>query len=109
MHEKNLAVHMAAPAPPIGPWISSSSPKYSLNSMTLPLFEALEAEDLELASSQAQASLPPLPAFLISEANRGIWRRRSRSRHPRSRGIRRVSPSYEPNLGKNQALGTPKF
>jgi hypothetical protein len=40
--------------------------------MALPLFEALEAEDLELASSQAQASLPPLPAFLISEANRGI-------------------------------------
>jgi [ribosomal protein S5]-alanine N-acetyltransferase len=44
--------------------------------MPLPLFVALEAGNLEPASSQAPASLPPLPSFLISEANRGIWRRR---------------------------------
>jgi ribosomal-protein-alanine N-acetyltransferase len=42
----------------------------------LPALEALEAGDLELASSLAAPSLPPLIPFLISASNRGIWRRR---------------------------------
>jgi [ribosomal protein S5]-alanine N-acetyltransferase len=44
--------------------------------MPLPLFQALEAGDLALASSVAPSSLPPLPSFLTSEANRGIRGRR---------------------------------
>jgi ribosomal-protein-alanine N-acetyltransferase len=42
--------------------------------MPLPLFEALEAGDLGFIPSQAPASLPPLPLFLISTENRSIWR-----------------------------------
>jgi RimJ/RimL family protein N-acetyltransferase len=64
---------MALHTPPPGPWTSPRSPKYSLHSIPLPLFKALESGDLQLASSIATASLPPLPAFLISEANREIW------------------------------------
>lgn len=43
--------------------------------MPLCVFEALEAGDLEGASTHKPASLPPLPSFLISIMNRGIWRR----------------------------------
>lgn len=47
--------------------------------MPLKVFEALEAGDLESAASRAPVSLPLLPPFLISGANRGIWRRRLNS------------------------------
>ncbi|CZR66480.1 uncharacterized protein PAC_16381 [Phialocephala subalpina] len=68
---------MAFPPPPPGPWTSASSPGYSVYATPLPALEALEAGNLPLASSLAEAvSLPPLPDFLISDANRGIWRRR---------------------------------
>ncbi|KAF8856079.1 hypothetical protein BDZ45DRAFT_482517 [Acephala macrosclerotiorum] len=68
---------MATSAPPPGPWTSASFPGYSIHPTPLPVLEALEAGNLSLASSLAQAaSLPPLPDFLISGANRGIWRRR---------------------------------
>ncbi|KAE9365095.1 hypothetical protein N431DRAFT_430624 [Stipitochalara longipes BDJ] len=62
--------------PPDGPWTSARSPRYSLHPMPLQLFEALEAGDLPLASSVAPPSLPSLPLFLITEANRWLWRRR---------------------------------
>ena len=61
---------------PPTPWTSASSPGYSIHSVPLPVFEALESEDLELAASNSPPSLPPLPEFLISEANQGLWRRR---------------------------------
>jgi ribosomal-protein-alanine N-acetyltransferase len=67
---------MAVPTPPNIPWTSGSSPRHSIHPIPLAVFEALEAGDLERASSLAPASLPPLPPFLISEANRDLWRRR---------------------------------
>jgi ribosomal-protein-alanine N-acetyltransferase len=70
------AVKMVFSTPPMGPWTSARAPRYSLHPVPIPLFEALKAEDLGLASSIAPPSLPPLPSFLISEANRGIWGRR---------------------------------
>jgi len=41
--------------------------------MSVQLLEALKAGDLPLASSLAPPSLPQLPPFLITEANRGLW------------------------------------
>lgn len=68
---------MNFPAPPSSPWRSASYPQHSIHRTPLPVLEALEAGNLELASSLAEAaSLPPLPEFLVTDANRGIWRRR---------------------------------
>jgi [ribosomal protein S5]-alanine N-acetyltransferase len=74
--EAALAGNMAVSTPPNGPWTFSSYPQHSLHPMSLALFGALEAGDLGFTSPQAPASLPPLPSFLISTQNRGIWRRR---------------------------------
>ncbi|KAH8787228.1 acetyltransferase gnat family protein [Hyaloscypha finlandica] len=67
---------MSLPVPPDGPWKSARAPRYSIHPIPLSLFEALEAGDLELASSIAPSSLPELTPFLVSEANRGLWGRR---------------------------------
>lgn len=65
---------MAVHTPASTAWTSAASPQHSIHPVPLPVFEALEAGDLELASSLTPASCPPLPPFLISAANRGIWR-----------------------------------
>lgn len=61
---------MTLPLPPSGPWTSPRSPRHSLHPMPLDLLKALEAGDLQLASAVAPASLPPLPPFLINDADR---------------------------------------
>jgi len=65
------SVKMSLPVPPGGPWKSARAPRHSIHPIPLPLFEALEAGDLERASSIAA-----LTPFLVSETNRGLWGRR---------------------------------
>ena len=64
----------SACCPPSSLWTLASSPPH-IQPVPLSMFEALNARDLELTTSRASASLPPLPPFLI-HTNRGVWRRR---------------------------------
>ncbi|KAH6667885.1 hypothetical protein B0J14DRAFT_642201 [Halenospora varia] len=64
------------PTPPPGPWTSPTIPHHSIHPLPLATFHALEAGDLDLANSRSSSTLPALPPFLMSYANRAHWRRR---------------------------------
>ncbi|KAH8665104.1 acyl-CoA N-acyltransferase [Tricladium varicosporioides] len=67
---------MSTSMPPPGPWACLSYPAHNVHPLLLSAFHALEIGDLDLANSHSSSSIPTLPAFLISDSNRAIWRRR---------------------------------
>jgi hypothetical protein len=82
------SVKMSLPAPPDGPWKSARAPRYSIHPIPLSLFEALEAGDLERASSLHRPLFQHLHHFLSAKriADCGVgdllwWRERPSTCH----------------------------